>query len=253
MQPAKKIVVPRSVVPLPLKLAGMFALAFAFFFVVLFGYDLLSGFIRSSAANAEVSQAKTSVAVDPKIALDLEKVLTTDPDTDTADVKDPFIDRAGLSGAVAASGATLPGQVVAGQRLPVVNAAGVTTGVMANGAVSSGRSGSGAAQPAVVSAVDATRARYNAWVSSGAAGTLDPRIFSVEDLLPVGIVDGGTGGQEVMFFSEAVGKTVSFPVGTLFYDGWLSELRTEGVVFSSNDERHTSRMRAWAHSIKSEG
>jgi len=56
-----------------------------------------------------------------------------------------------------------------------------------------------------------------------------------------------------MFFSEAVGKTVSFPVGTLFFDGWLSELRADGVVFSSNDERHTLRMRLWARQLKSEG
>lgn len=247
MQPEKKIIVQRSVVPLPLKLAGMFVLAFAFFFIVLFGYDLLSGFLRGSATNAEVSQAKTSVAVDPKIAIDLENVLTMDPDTAVADVRDPFIDRAGLSAAVTATAATSgPGSV--GQR-PGVNA---VTGMAGNAVITPG-SGGGAVGHATPSAVDATRARYDAWVRGGAAGTLDPRIFSVEDLLPVGIVDGGSQGQEVMFFSEAVGKTVSFPVGTLFFDGWLSELRTDGVVFSSNDDRHTLRMRAWAHSIKGEG
>ena len=26
-----------------------------------------------------------------------------------------------------------------------------------------------------------------------------------------------------MFFSEAAGRTVSFPVGTMFYDGWVTE------------------------------
>ena len=251
MQPAKNIVVKRSVVPLPVKLAGMFVLAFAFFFVVLFAYDLLSGFLQSSAATAQASSAQTSVAVDPKIAIDLEKVLATQPDADAADVKDPFIDRAGLSGIVAATGATLPGSVLAGQVGPAVKTVGGATGGVGR-QVAIGPSSGGAATP-VVSAVDATRARYDAWVRTGSSGALDPRIFSVEDLLPVGIVDGGSGGQEVMFFSEAVGKTVSFPVGTLFFDGWLSELRAEGVVFSSNDERHTLRMRLWAHQVKSEG
>jgi len=82
---------------------------------------------------------------------------------------------------------------------------------------------------------------------------IDPRIFAIEDLLPVGIVDGGNGQQEVMFYSEAAGKTLSFPLGTMFFDGWLTELRPEGVVFSSNDDRRMVRLRSWARSIRNAG
>ena len=82
---------------------------------------------------------------------------------------------------------------------------------------------------------------------------LDPRIFAIDDLLPVGIVDGGNGQQEVMFYSEAAQRTVSFPIGTVFYDGWLSELRPEGVVFASGDNYRTARLRSWARALRSVG
>ena len=98
--------------------------------------------------------------------------------------------------------------------------------------------------------------RYEAWLErSIIAGetNLDPRVFAIEDLTPVGLVDGGSGQQEVMFYSQAAGKTVSFPVGTMFFDGWLTELRTEGVVFSSNDERRIVRLRSWARSLTNLG
>ena len=75
-------------------------------------------------------------------------------------------------------------------------------------------------------------------------------MFAIQDLLPVGIVDGGSGGQAIMFMSESVGKTVSFPVGTMFFDGWLSEVRPEGVVFNFNDGRGTVRMQSWARAAK---
>ena len=244
MQPEKKVVIrKRTPVSLPLKLAGMFALSFAFFFVALVGYELLAGFFQPST-DIQVSVAKTSVPVDPKIAIDLERVLRMDTDTDVADMKDPFFDRAGLSGVLVAT----PGAVVmsGGTGQPGITGAPMTT-------VSHPVSGGGtaaAAAPPVLSAKDATRHRYEEWLRRGGTEPLDPRIFAVEDLLPVGIVDGGSTGQQVMFFSEAVNQTVSFPVGTLFFDGWLSELRTEGVVFSSNDARHTLRMRSWARSVK---
>jgi len=82
---------------------------------------------------------------------------------------------------------------------------------------------------------------------------LDPRIFAIEDLLPVGIVDGGNGNQEVMFYSEAACRTVSFVPGTSFFDGRLSELRPEGVVFTSFDGRQPLRMRSWSRSLKTCG
>jgi len=244
MQPEKKVVIrKRTPVSLPLKLAGMFALSFAFFFIALVGYELLAGFFQPSA-DLQAAVAKTSVPVDPKIAIDLERVLRMDTDTDVADMKDPFFDRAGLSGALVST----PGAVIASGG-GVIQPAGTSVTTVSHPVGGNG-GGSAVAAPAVLSAKDATRHRYEEWLRRGGNEPLDPRIFAVEDLLPVGIVDGGSTGQQVMFFSEAVNQTVSFPVGTLFFDGWLSELRTEGVVFSSNDERHTLRMRSWARSLK---
>jgi len=245
MQPQNKVVIRRTAVSLPLKLAGIFALAFAFFFILFEAYDLLSSLVERSAASALVAENKTDVVVDPKIVTDLERVLTSNDDTDVSDLKDPFFDRAGLSGAILAT----PGTVVLPGGGTVVQ--GTTATVPASGApAASHGTGSVAANAVAVSAEEATKERYHKWLRNGGTEPLDPRIFSIEDLLPVGLVDGGIGGQQVMFFSQAVGQTVSFPVGTLFFDGWLSELRVEGVVFSSNDERHTARMRSWAHSVK---
>ena len=126
----------------------------------------------------------------------------------------------------------------------------------AGGSAVSGKPGTSGSAAPVVSAVEATKLRYASWVERSRINgdtPLDPRIFAIEDLLPVGIVDGGNGQQEVMFFSEAAGKTVSFPLGTLFFDGWLAELRPEGVVFGSTDDRRTVRMRSWARSFKNAG
>jgi len=82
---------------------------------------------------------------------------------------------------------------------------------------------------------------------------LDPLVFAVDDLLPVGLVDGGNGQQEVLFYSEAVARTFSFPIGTRFFDGWLSELRPDGVVFASYGERPTAKLRSWARALRSVG
>jgi hypothetical protein len=233
--------------PLWLKLLGLFAIAFALAFMAFFAYDLFSSFAERSAENLVGTQT-APITIDPKIENELSKVLASESAPGPQAVKDPFTDRGGLSGEVSAAttaarqASTTPGAATAG-----------TT------SMGSGRMGSAGANvigaPAV-SAVEATKHRYETWLNQyGVNGDspLDPRIFSVEDLWPVGIVDGGNGPQEVMFFSEAMNKTVSFPVGTLFFDGWLSEIRPEGVVFSFNDERRTIRLRSWTRSIQGAG
>jgi len=104
--------------------------------------------------------------------------------------------------------------------------------------------------------VPTTVDRYHDWLAQSAGNPdlkLDPRIFAITDLMPVGIVDGGNGPQEVMFVSESAGKYFSFPVGTMFFDGWLTEIRPEGVVFSFNDGKGTVRMRSWTRSIGKSG
>jgi hypothetical protein len=244
---------PNSSAGLPLKLAGLFAVSFVLFFMAFMAYDVLSGFNRNTTVAVQVNEEiKPDVDI-PKIADDLAKVLATNEQPYAQEVKDPFFDRAGLSNASTVSfSSNVPATTTASKS--------VITSVPKTTTVVSGNSGKGMANPggsgSVYVPMDATKERYENWLSRSInAGdtTLDPRVFAIEDLTPVGVVDGGNGQQEVMFFSQAAGKTVSFPVGTMFFDGWLTELRPEGVVFSSNDDRRIIRMRSWARSLKNLG
>ncbi len=233
-----------------LKAAGLFAVSFALFFMLFLAYDLLSGFAKSSLP-AEQTNEETKLDVDiPKIADDLAKVLSSNPESYSQDVKDPFSDRGGLSGSVASLSTTT--------LTTVTKPGSSSTSVPKTTMVPSGKPGKGMTNPGPpeTPAVEATKERYEAWLARAVLGgdvTLDPLVFAIEDLTPVGIVDGGNGQQEVMFLSQAAGKTVSFPVGTMFFDGWLTELRPEGVVFSSNDDRRIVRMRSWARSLRNLG
>lgn len=236
---------------LSLKLAGLFAISFVLFFVLFFAYDLLSSFTESAAMAGQVNEQTTPMVIDPKIESDLAKVLSYDTNSDPEDVKDPFNDRGGLSNTVAAS--TASGVV---QSTPTATGKPGVASVSGGGSGVAGRTGTDTSSAAVASPIEATKQRYDSWMGrSGINGDvpIDPRIFAIEDLLPVGIVDGGNGQQEVMFYSEAAGKTLSFPLGTMFFDGWLTELRPEGVVFSSNDDRRMVRLRSWARSIRNAG
>lgn len=228
------------------KLGGLFVLSLAAAFVVFFGYDLLSAYTENTLARPVGEQAPP-IVIDPKIESDLAQALAFDPSPATDAAKDPFTDRGGLSGRVANA-------AVVSVQSSAANSGATGSGSVAGTASRSGTSGTGGSGP-TSPAVESTKQRYEQWIAKyGLSGDspLDPRLFSIEDLLPVGIVDGGTGPQEVMFFSEAAGKTLSFPIGTLFYDGWLTELRPEGVVFTSGDRR-TIRMRSWARSIRNAG
>ena len=232
------------------KVAGVFTIAFATLLILFIAYDLFAALVERSAATEQSGGEVTPVVIDQNLATELSKVLVLDENPDLSDVKDPFSDRAGLSATVAnTSGSSMT---------PTSTS---TTGSQSGTSPQSTTSASGGTAPnaAVVAPaqapVESTRQRYSEWLDRfGMNGApLDPRLFAIEDLLPVGIVDGGSGSQEVMFYSEAVGKTISFPVGTLFFDGWLSELRPEGVVFSFNDYARTVRMRSWARSVKNVG
>jgi len=226
------------------KVLGLFAVAFALFFLLFVGYDFLTSISDSSAADVAATQQQP-IVIDPKIAEDLTKALATDESQNLAAIIDPFSDRAGLSG-------TTAGAAAIAASTSGTNSASKPAVSSISGISGGGTGGTSTGAP-FVSAIDATRSRYNEWLARITAygdRPLSPRVFSVEDLWPVGIVDGGNGNQEVMFYSEAAGRTVSFMVGTSFYDGRLTELRPEGVVFSSFDGRQPIRMRSWARSLK---
>jgi hypothetical protein len=245
--------VPRSTRLWP-KIAGIFGIAFATVLMLFVAYEVFAALVERSAATDQASGQPQPVVIDQNLATELSKVLVLEENPDLSDVKDPFSDRAGLSGTVAttsgSSGST------------VTQTSASTTGSQSSGSSTQGTSvpsGGSTSNVAAVgptlSPVESTRQRYSEWLDRfGMNGApLDPRLFAIEDLLPVGIVDGGNGNQEVMFYSEAVGKIISFPTGTMFFDGWLTELRPEGVVFSFNDYSRTVRLRSWARSLKNVG
>jgi hypothetical protein len=237
------------------KIAGVFTIAFATVLILFIALDLFAALAERSAATETGNAQATPVVVDQNLASELTKVLVLDENQDLSDVKDPFTDRGGLSATVVSSGGSTGSQ------------SSSSTGGSQSGGSSGQGSGSrtqssasttasnGSTNGPAASPVESTRQRYTEWLDRfGMSGApLDPRLFAIEDLLPVGIVDGGNGNQEVMFYSEALGKTISFPPGTLFYDGWLTELRPEGVVFSFNDYGRTVRLRSWARSLKNVG
>ena len=227
------------------RLLAIFGGSFLLFFALFFGWELFTGFAERTILASQVNSQAAPIVIDPKIADELAKVLVQDTTADALEVSDPFVDRAGLTGT--------PGIITGSGPLQASASGGAKPPASAPSKIQTVTSAGGTTTVVGPSAVEATRQRYNAWLQRAVddpALLLDPRIFAVEDLLPVGIVDGGAGGQAIMFMSSAVGKTVSFPVGTMFFDGWLTELRPEGVVFSSNDDRRIVRMRSWARSLK---
>jgi hypothetical protein len=228
------------------KVLSVFAASFLVFFLLFVGWDILTSIGQSSVAEMNAGNQQP-IVIDPKIADELSKVLAIDQTSNPSDVNDPFFDRARLSGGAAGTSVTATNAVssTGGQSKPP------TTTV-----ISGGTNGIGGPPIAVQSPIEATRVRYNEWLTRLSAYgdlPLDPRVFAVDDLLPVGIVDGGNGGQEIMFYSEAAGRTVSFGIGTTFFDGRLTELRPEGVVFTSIDGHQQLRMRSWARSLKTSG
>ena len=242
---------------LSVRLLVLFAVTFLLAFFALWIYGFSTSYLEAAIAEQTMPQRPQPVVIDSNLRNELTQVMSSDGATaEQAAVKDPFNDRTGIvglnaaqravSGTVTTSGGT--GSTASG------TTSGSSTTVVAGSSGSSSGGSSGTSEPQL-SASEATKQRYAAWQSRAMTGDipLDPRVFSVDDLLPVGIVDGGNGSQEILFYSEAAGRTLSFPVGTMFYDGWLTEVRPEGVVFASNDLRRTVRLRSWARALKSVG
>ncbi len=236
---------------LGLKLLGLFFGVFLVAFLVLLAYGVLGSYMESQLAGSDVVLQPPPINVDANIEKELSTVLAFNEAPSPADVRDPFIDRGGISD-VPAAGTATSAQIASGSNGTAANPSGSGPSTAGNSGSVSASAGSGPAS-APPSPIEATKRRYDAWLERarfGADAKLDARIFSIEDLQPVGIVDGGNGVQEVLFYSEAIDKTMSFPVGTQFFDGWLSGLRPEGVVFSFNDSRRTVRMRSWVRSLR---
>ncbi len=245
---------------LSFRLLLLFLAVFLLLFFALWAWSISMSFVEGQLAQAAAQARQQPVVIDPKLRDELASVMSLTTVPEVVAVKDPFADRTGivsLSNAQRAVGGVVtttggsggsPSTVASNTGGGRPNSTSVVPGASAG-------SNGGSAAPQL-SANEATKQRYEAWLQRAATGEipLDPQIFSIEDLMPVGVVDGGNGRQEVLFYSEAAGRTLSFPVGTLFADGWLTELRPEGVVFATGeDARRTYRLRSWARSLRNVG
>jgi hypothetical protein len=246
---------------LSFRLLLLFLAVFLLLFFALWAWRISMSFVEGQLAQAAAQARQQPVVIDPKLRDELASVMSLSTAPEVVAVKDPFTDRTGIVGLSNAQ------RVVGGVVTTTGGSGGPPSTVASNTggggrpnstSVVPGASGGSNGGPAVaqLSANEATKQRYEAWLQRAATGEipLDPQIFSIEDLMPVGVVDGGNGRQEVLFYSEAAGRTLSFPVGTLFADGWLTELRPEGVVFATGeDTRRTYRLRSWARSLRNVG
>jgi hypothetical protein len=240
---------------LSVKSLALFAATFLIAFLALWAYGVATSYRESADAERKAPQTTQPVAIDPNLRNELSQVMAMSSDTtEQAAIKDPFNDRSGLAGLKAVQ------QAVAGTATTSGGSGITADGRSTTVASSSGRPGgggssSGPSAPSL-SANEATKLRYAAWLGRAEMGeiALDPRVFAIDDLLPVGIVDGGNGQQEVLFYSEAAARTFSFPVGTMFNDGWLSEITPQGVIFAWTDDRRTfTKLRSWARALRSVG
>jgi hypothetical protein len=246
---------------LSFRLLVLFLGVFLLVFLALAAWSISWSFAESALANAGAVARPKPIVIDPKLRDELVAVMSLDTTSEPVSIKDPFADRTGIVGLSNAQRAV--GGVVTTTGGPGSTTSSGTLATLDPSRQPGGKTGSqgGPAGPNSrikgdpIPPSEATRQRYVEWLQRAALGDipLDPRIFSVDDLLPVGVVDGGNGSQEVMFYSEAAGKTISFPVGTMFYDGWIAELRPEGVVFGSGSEIKQYRLRSWARSLRNVG
>ena len=250
---------------LSVRLLMLFAATFMIAFLALWAYGFSTSFLESTIAEQAMPPRPAGVVIDPKLRDELSQVMSVDTVAEPVAIKDPFNDRTGIvglnaaqrsvGGRVTTSGGSTgtsgaPGaSTIAGRNTSIVPSTGT------GGGSPGSRSGAFGTSEQQIPPSEATKVRWDDWLRRAVTGEipLDSKVFAIDDLLPVGVVDGGNGQQEVMFYSEAAGRTVSFPVGTEFHDGWLSELRPDGVVFASKDDRRTVRLRSWARALRSVG
>ena len=240
---------------LGLKIAGLFAGTFLAVFLAMFFFDLLKTLKEGKDIEAATSNKPAATAIDPKLETELAKVLEQTDAQTTADIKNPFADTSGISGQFqSTTGSTAP-QTTTGAR--TANQPGSQTTPQKNQSQQQTVTGKtmqpSQEQPVKPEPQKETLARLQIREERMRLG-MDPgseaAAFAIDDLLPVGVVSGGDGKDEVMFYSEAACRVVSFPVGTQFYDGWFDSRRDEGVVFGFFDQYRTKRMRAWGRSVK---
>jgi hypothetical protein len=212
---------------LPLKLALLFVGTFVALLFVLVAWTLVSTFTDSHLAAAESDIQAPAITIDPKIQSDLAKAMAFDAIPTATEVQNPFIDRANIGTNITVTGGT-------------TTTAGASSSVIPNASAPGSRMTSvtrvsPTAPGMMLPAVDNTKARYEDWfnrVRLGYPTGPESETLGVDDLVPVGYADGGDRPLEVILFSISLCKTFSYPVGTRFYNGTLSEIKPDEVVFA---------------------
>jgi hypothetical protein len=212
---------------LPLKLALLFVGTFVVLLFVLVASTLVSTFTDSRRAADESEIQTPAITIDPKIQADLAKAMAFDAIPTATEVQNPFIDRANIGTNITVTG---------GSTVTNASTANSPTGAPGIGSrMTSVTRVSPTGPNIMLPSVDNTKARYDDWfnrVRLGYPTGPESETLGVDDLVPVGYADGGDRPPEVILFSISLCKTFSYPVGTRFYNGTLSEINPGEVVFA---------------------
>ncbi|MDH3493424.1 MAG: hypothetical protein OEM82_07735 [Acidobacteriota bacterium] len=231
-----------------------FGVFFATYFVFLTWSLLISSF-ENSAAESIIPTVAAVDDIDPKIEKELAKVLNLEDLPEDFTAKDPFLDRSGITGISNVQRGRVSSQLARAAGNPSqATSAAAPTDQAARTASNAADSAKGPSKRSEAVREMNTSDRYAIWAHSSIYGNFvgepSPTIFSINDLVPVGVVDGGSGAEEVMFYSEAADRILSFPVGTRLHDGWIMEVIPEGVIFGSGDKAVTKRLKSWGRSVR---
>jgi hypothetical protein len=242
---------------LGVKLAALFLGSFLTAFVGLLFLDLLMSLGENVLVDSAATNQPATAAIDPKLESELAKVLENNDAQPTADIKNPFADTSGISdksiAPINSAATTAPG----GTNTKAVNPAATVgqsnqpprAATQQNVPGTSVQPNQNAKQTPQTDTPARLKLREER-IRLGADGGPEAAVYAIDDLLPVGLVSGGDGKEEVMFYSASTCRVVSFPVGTQFYDGWFDAMRQEGVVLGFFDQSRTMRMRAWGRSVE---
>jgi len=237
-----------------LKLTALFTASFLTVFIGLLFWDLLLSAGENLVVDEMASKQASVIKIDPQIETDLAKVLESNDAQNTADIKNPFADQGGISDKFNSTTVSINAPQTTSSTKPV-NASTVQTNPQKNQPQQNlaARTVQNSAKVNPLQPQMDTKTRLQIReerIRLGEDGGPESAAFAIDDLLPVGLVSGGDGKDEVMFYSESACRVFSFPVGTQFYDGWFDSTRPEGVVFGFFDQYRTRRMRAWGRSVK---
>lgn len=213
---------------LGLRLLLLFVGTFLGVLLVIVVWTLFTNLVEGRRAADEAEIQAPAFVIDPKIETDLAKAMSFDAVPASVEVQNPFVDRAQI------------GTNITVTRTAATNTAASTSSSAAPVKASTTRVGGAGGMRSVgpnliAPEVDNTKERYQDWLDRARAGNVmepESETLGVDDLVPVGYAEGGDRGAEVILFSISLCRTFSFPVGTHFYNGILSEINTGEVVFA---------------------